>query len=96
MVNLSDSIPSESIAVNSNYGFLVFSTLKAADYYLQMVRISTHAQVQDYLSNLGFISLGSTLYGHTSDTVTEQQSYDYLYDRYHIFQIEDVIFKPIG
>lgn len=82
----------------SQYGFLIFSSLSDVQEYLEFVKRSTHGELQDHLARIGFKSLGSTIYGKefSSAAVTEEEAADYIVDAFHMFQVEEVVMKPIG
>lgn len=89
--------PSSNVSVNQ-YGFLVFSNVSAFEEYRNFVKRSTHGEIQEYLNSIEFTSLGASLYGeeYFSQTVTEEQSIDYIFNLDKLFQVEDVIMKPIN
>jgi len=91
------TMPSENIAV-SEYGFLIFPDADDFSDYRTFVLRSTHAEVREYLERLGVHSLGATLYGeeYASQPVTEEQSVNYIFNTDKIFQVQNVIIKPIG
>ncbi|HNF29098.1 MAG TPA: hypothetical protein PLY81_02340, partial [Chitinophagaceae bacterium] len=85
------------MSVNSSYGFLVFTTTDDVDAYLDYLKANTHADVQEYLSSIGFSnSLGATLYDeeYATELVTEEQAINYIVNTHRIFQVQDVIMKP--
>ncbi len=87
------------MSVNSSYGFLVFTTTDDVDAYLDYLKANTHADVQEYLSSIGFSnSLGATLYDeeYATELVTEEQAINYIVNTHRIFQVQDVIMKPIN
>jgi len=82
----------------SSYGFLVFPDVEDLDEYRSFLLSSTHNQVQEYLFGLGFKSVGAKLYGeeYASQIVTEEQSVNYIFNADQVFQVQNVIMKPIG
>ena len=92
------SANSLGMSVNSSYGFLVFTTTDDVDAYLDYLKANTHADVQENLSSIGFSnSLGATLYDeeYATELVTEEQAINYIVNTHRIFQVQDVIMKPI-
>jgi hypothetical protein len=87
----------DSISVTS-YGFLKFLSVDNLGEFMDYLTSNDHRTVKAYLSNLGFTSIGHSLYGTSFDglTVSEEQSYNYLYNPNYVFQIENVIIKPIS
>ncbi|HMZ45810.1 MAG TPA: hypothetical protein PLU36_03315 [Chitinophagaceae bacterium] len=93
------SANSLGMSVNSSYGFLVFTTTDDVDAYLDYLKANTHADVQENLSSIGFSnSLGATLYDeeYATELVTEEQAINYIVNTHRIFQVQDVIMKPIN
>jgi hypothetical protein len=86
----------EDITV-SEYGFLVFPTTADLDGYIKMALTYTHAEMQAYLTNKEFNSLGATLYGEDfqDKPITEEEAMDYVFDVNRIFRVDHVIMKPI-
>jgi hypothetical protein len=83
----------------NEYGFLAFDSIADVEQYLDVVRASTHAEIQEILSGLSFTSLGTELYPvdeYGNQTVTEEQAENYMLNANKIFQVQNVIFKPIG
>ncbi|MCC6182003.1 MAG: hypothetical protein IT237_09230 [Bacteroidia bacterium] len=90
---------SSGMSVNSSYGFLVFTTTDDVDAYLDYLKANTHADVQEYLSTMGFSnSLGATLYDeeYATELVTEEQAINYIVNTHRIFQVQNVVMKPIN
>ena len=87
----------DSVSV-SPYGFLVFLSVDNLEDYRQFILTHTHRQVNIYLDSLGFTSIGKTKYNssYAASTVTDAQFLDYILDTNYIFQVSDVVFKPIG
>lgn len=81
----------------SQYGFLVFPQAEDLGAYRSFVKSSTHGEVQQELSSIGFHSLGETLYGeeYWNQTVTEEQAVDYMFNPDQVFQVDNAIMKPI-
>ena len=88
----------ESNMYVNGYGFLVFTADSSLDSYLNFVQTLTHAEMQRYHDDLEFYSFGSTIYGETysNEQITEAQAIDYVFNQYKIFQVENVVIKPIG
>jgi hypothetical protein len=82
----------DSVSVSS-YGFLNFLSVKNLDDFLAYVKSHDHRTVKAYLTGLGFTSRGHSLYGSSYDavTVTETQSYDYLFNTDYVFEVKGVI-----
>lgn len=97
-----DNAPSLRIFVDSisvtSYGFLKFLSADNLGDFMDYLTSNDHRTVKAYLTNMGFTSIGHSLYGTSYDelTITEEQSYNYLYNTDYVFQIEDVILKPIN
>lgn len=63
----------------SEYDFLVFETREVLVEFTEVALASTHAELQDYLNELGFTSLGHEKYeNNLDDMVSENNLVDYL------------------
>lgn len=82
----------------SEYDFLVFPSVEDLEDYKEYILTLTHAEAQEYLTTIEFYSsLGTILYDeeYADETVTEDQVVDYIFNTNKIFQIDNVIMKPI-
>jgi len=66
--------------------------------YREFLLNKTHAQVQAYLDSISFNSLGETMYGHSflNEKVTEEEATNYIFNVDKVFQIENVVMRPIN
>jgi len=95
------STSAESLSENlslSEYNFLVFNTMDAFLDYRTFVIEKTHAEIQAYLDERGFVVLGDSLYGENfqDQIVTEEQFINYVFNSSKVFQVDGVVFRPIG
>lgn len=87
----------DNISVSS-YGFLTFPSLQDFNEYREYLTSKTHGEVQSFLNSISFNSRGETMYGqqYWNERVTEEQATNYIFNEDKIFQINNVVMKPIN
>lgn len=94
--SLSRGLP-QNVSVHER-NFLIFPTLEDFCDFTDFMDSSTHIEMQEYLSSLGFNSNGSSLYGpeYEDESISEDQQVDYVYGEDAIIQIQGVVMKAIN
>lgn len=78
-------------------GFIVFDDVSDLNSYMKHIISHSHAEVRAFLNKIGYTSIGSGIYSEMSDeTVTDDQVMDYVLSPENIFQVKEVIIRPIG
>lgn len=86
----------QDITINTTYNFLEIPDAGDMNQFLEFITGGTHADIQDYLTTMGFTSLGHSEYLElTTDSVTEEQAWDYIFNADRVFQFYNVVMKPI-
>lgn len=83
--------------VDSTYKFLVFANMTDVQTLASQLVGKRHAEVREYLSTNGFISLGNTMFSNlpSDSLVTDQQAGCYLINSVGVIQVQNVLFKQV-